>query len=532
MAALIIVASMELLSVAIAQTPSHYLVVETPMLTPLAALSRVATGDVNRDGTSDFIVTLDQQVSTYLVGPGGVVAAPIVTSLASTMPAYANVQAPILADFNGDGNLDVLVFKYAAEQLTVLFGDGTGSFPTIMDLPSVNFTWANHRVADLNNDGFPEILVWQDTYPVLGCVLHVFTYSRPGATFYRVSMQAFSAGVAEYGDVDGDGFIDLVALRAGQTGIVNVYRGDGAFGFGLPLSIPIPLPTSLPPPTLQVLLADFDSDGRSDVLVHSGAPTASLPYGTSDILVCMDPLGAANWSLTPSLGIAQTSPNHDPIIVADINLDGAPDIVGAQVGNNGNWTTLIPLLRVGVLLGNGTGSFSLSLVLDLPSGNFLSTFGSIDFDADGDVDFFTFEGYALGMRLLRNQTRFGSGCGSPLYGVPALGATPSNSGNSAFQIRLGNARPFAPAVLALSLAANQNVGSCQVAVDLTPPNLILPYGPLGLAVTDASGTASVSLPIPPDPSLIGTTFFAQWGVADLQAPGGIALTQAGMIIIW
>jgi hypothetical protein len=67
-------------------------------------------------------------------------------------------------------------------------------------------------------------------------------------------------------------------------------------------------------------------------------------------------------------------------------------------------------------------------------------------------------------------------------------------------------------------------------IDIAPHNLILPSGTFGFTQTDSVNQASVPLPIPPDPGLVGTALYAQWAM-DASA-GGIALSQAAMIILW
>jgi hypothetical protein len=87
--------------------------------------------------------------------------------------------------------------------------------------------------------------------------------------------------------------------------------------------------------------------------------------------------------------------------------------------------------------------------------------------------------------------------------------------------------------MAVSRAAYiTHLGPCHVAIDFRACNLVLPLGTFGITTTDACGTATIPLPIPADPGLIGLTLFAQWGVLDQFAPGGVALTQAGTFIIW
>jgi hypothetical protein len=191
-----------------------------------------------------------------------------------------------------------------------------------------------------------------------------------------------------------------------------------------------------------------------------------------------------------------------------------------------------PISRLGLLLGDSAGGFPRSLTLDLPTGTVLGALCSLDLGGDGDPDFVGSVLYTNGVRVIRNQSRFGTGCESAGIGVPAFGATSTNIGSATFQSLLGNALPFATAVFGLSRAASLNSSSCQIAIDLNPQNLLLPFGTIGYSVTDAQGNATISLSIPAEPSLIGTTLYGQWGVIDPLAAGGLALSRAGKFIIW
>jgi hypothetical protein len=156
-----------------------------------------------------------------------------------------------------------------------------------------------------------------------------------------------------------------------------------------------------------------------------------------------------------------------------------------------------------------------------------------DIDGDGDKDFLMMEDSFSPFRRFRNVSRFGRGCGDPMNAAPVMSSTLLTPGNANFSVTMSNAPANSPCLLAVSRGGYTNLnGPCQVAIDFSAANLILPLGAFGITSTDAFGTATVPLPIPADPGLIGLTLFGQWGVLDPFAPGGVALTQAGTFIIW
>lgn len=101
-------------------------------------------------------------------------------------------------------------------------------------------------------------------------------------------------------------------------------------------------------------------------------------------------------------------------------------------------------------------------------------------------------------------------------------------GNGAFAITLDRAAPGRAAVVGLSLApADRPQFGIRLLIDLAPGRF------LGTAVvaTDNSGAASLGLPLPPLPGLLGATLHAQWLVVEnggLGASDGVrARVQAG-----
>jgi hypothetical protein len=155
-------------------------------LDPNSKHTSVATGDFNEDGTMDLAVTsdfdpyypgdpyLDYGGASVLLGIGdGSFSVPRTTTL------FYTTNFVVVADFNGDDNLDLVVGTYSSNAIVkVMLGDGQGN------LALQNSNW-------------------------------LFDHGR--------SMAA--------GDVDGDGDIDLVAANGFD---VKVRMGNGVGGFESP----------------------------------------------------------------------------------------------------------------------------------------------------------------------------------------------------------------------------------------------------------------------------------------------------------
>lgn len=116
--------------------------------------------------------------------------------------------------------------------------------------------------------------------------------------------------------------------------------------------------------------------------------------------------------------------------------------------------------------------------------------------------------------------------GSGGYVPRPLADAPLHAGNYAFRVGLADALGGAGAVLAFSTAANpgQWIGGIPVNIALSPAPLVVM---LSLSGTGAGGGyATLQLPIPDSPGLIGLSFFHQWFVLDPGAPGGVAASKA------
>ena len=164
-------------------------------------------------------------------------------------------------DFNGDGNADVVVSNLSSNTISVLLGNGDGTFQPAVSYP-VGFEPAEIAVADFNGDGYLDLAVAS-----IGCApcpagaltggVYVFLGHGDGTFGAPVNVEpGESAETIAAGDLNGDGKPDLVVGSSGGTGfsfaIIN--NGDGTFktpvGFGTPtaggaaVALAVPRPAS------------------------------------------------------------------------------------------------------------------------------------------------------------------------------------------------------------------------------------------------------------------------------------------------
>jgi FG-GAP-like repeat/FG-GAP repeat len=182
-----------------------------PVLSPFSRWPyTVAAADFNGDGELDVVTAGHEDlVITVLLGKD------LVLTEADEFDFSASEQ-PYLqaADIDGDGDTDVLmgVMGSGPSHIDILRNDGSATF-TRERLTDADIN-AGYTVADLDADGKLELVVDHDQLTL--AVYRVGT-SGPAHLLMKLAMQR---GVEAH-DVDGDGDLELVSMQAGFVGVAN-----------------------------------------------------------------------------------------------------------------------------------------------------------------------------------------------------------------------------------------------------------------------------------------------------------------------
>ena len=285
--------------------------------------SALAVGDFNEDGKLDLVVVkLWEATLTVLLGDGNGNFSP-----APTNANYATGGFPFdvaTADLDGDGHLDVVVANFNSGDVTLYFGDGTGHFtpppaPFPASIPVGGFPTAL-AIGDLNQDGFPEIVVAQEKGVTI-------VYRDVGRHYFTVKIPVPGSpnGIA-IAQMNNDLFPDVVVGDL-SSGIVHVLLNTGStFAPNLTVGPAIATGSTFGAAIAGVRAGDLDGDGKTDIAVLVSNGQFLIPTGEPAVRTL---LGDGNGGLTPAASVLL---GRDPqgITLADMNGDGTLDLVVAD----------------------------------------------------------------------------------------------------------------------------------------------------------------------------------------------------------
>jgi hypothetical protein len=320
----------------------------------------VAIGDVNGDGIPDIVSGTEKGTLSIALGYGDGTFRP--PALIST-PA-SSISAVKLGDFNGDQKLDIVAADPGGNQVWVLLNQGGGAFITLPALPTGLHPMAiavagaaadlnGDTVADLNGDGHADIITANASDNTVSVLLGNGdgTFSEPHPDD-PVDTQPVAVAIA---DLNMDGHPDLVTANSvGNSVSVLLNQGDGTFQprLDVPITVPAPPPTDthdspISNPT-SLAVGDFNGDGYPDlVTANSGRASVNIMFGKGD-----GSFGAHQTIDT----LTYLSDNNDPlnpdsptsVVAADLDGDGFVDIALTEPNH----------CRIGLLSGKGDGTFS------------------------------------------------------------------------------------------------------------------------------------------------------------------------------
>jgi hypothetical protein len=179
-----------------------------------------------------------------------------------------------VGDFNGDGHLDLAVADHSSSTVSVLLGNGNGTFGNPTTLATGPQPW-EVAVGDFNGDGKLDLVTANAENDTVSVFLGRGNGTFAPAVNYSVDTAPGSVAVA---DVNRDGKPDIVTANDGGSSVsVLLGNGDGTFQTAQNFAA-----GSL---SCGVAVGDFNRDGWPDVAVTNeltGTGTVSVLLNAAD----------------------------------------------------------------------------------------------------------------------------------------------------------------------------------------------------------------------------------------------------------
>jgi hypothetical protein len=363
----------------------------------------VSAGDFNGDGKVD-VATLNNLDNSVIIlpgkGNGGL------QSLMG-MPAGALPVAIAAADFNHDGFTDIAVASRSDNVVRILQGNGDGTFTMSPNTIPTGVKPSAMIAVDLTADGFSDLVVTNSADNTISVAVNnqVGGFQAPLTFAVGTKPSAVAAG-----QFNGDDRFDLVVANQASLN-VSLLIGNGDGSFQPPHNFVTGLGTS---PT-GIAVGDFIGNGKLDVAVASGTGTVAVLLGQGDgtltlptqyptaagpngiVTADFNGDGKLDLAVSTSSGVVSVlqgvgngtfqTPVDFPVAatplavaVGDINGDGKQDLVTGS--------SSLTINRIGVLLGNGDGTFQAPTyhATKLNASGATEATALADFNNDGSLD--------------------------------------------------------------------------------------------------------------------------------------------------
>lgn len=253
-------------------------------------------------------------------------------------------------------------------------------------------------IADTNHDGKPDVIVANSDDGTISVLL-----GNGEAQFSPAAGSPFPCGKSPsdiaVADMNGDETPDLVIANT-QTPFITILLGNGKGGFQ-PASHS-PFATMSQPHPHGVVVGDFAGNGKPAVVTDS--------WGNSQILLI--PSDGSGNLLLPGKFFAADLRSDSGVRAGDFNHDGHLDIVTTNQRDH----------SVGLLLGDGEGSFRRAPGSPFPAATESWSFavGDVNGDGNADVIVIPYEGNLADPKQLGVTVLIGDGRGglSTLRGSP------------------------------------------------------------------------------------------------------------------
>lgn len=271
----------------------------------------VKLADLDRDGDLELIETYEGLKVRWNPGNGNF------SSGASPVgPADVRYHSVVIEDFDHDGTLDIVTSVLTAgntQAIRLHANDGNGLFTSSV-IQSGNSPY-NLAAADINGDGRKDLVGYDYIARKLEYRRNTGSGFAAPSLIGNVNSNTSKIPTFDVGDLDEDGRLDIAVSH--YEGEVLWLRGDGAGGFGAPVTLRAAASSNVPN---MIAIADMDRDGDNDVIYDAGYNFLenTAPHREAAFT-------ASTWAGTSPSGAVTLE-------VADLNGDGRKDLIAADGG--------------------------------------------------------------------------------------------------------------------------------------------------------------------------------------------------------
>ena len=274
----------------------------------------------------------------------------------SPFPVGTNPSAAVVADFNGDGNLDFAVANKGDNTISVFKGDGKGGFApfpaspfaltnttTISEVGPVALATANFRNTTIGrNSSVPEtdLAVLNQTSNNVTILLPTVD-SNGNVTFTEQTSSPVAVGNSPVaiaaGDLDTDGIPDLAVVNQSDN-TVSILMGSTNADATFTPAAGSPLPTATTP--AGIVIANFTGGNVPSLAVtNKGVSTLGIYIG----------LGQGTFSNRLEI---QTPTSPSALISATLTSSGLPDVALTALGTGSQG--VVTIIQDSSSFANGT----------------------------------------------------------------------------------------------------------------------------------------------------------------------------------
>lgn len=302
---------------------------------------------------------------------------------------------PVAVDLDKDGKLDLVVTSWNTPTISVRLGNGDGTFKAAVSFAPPNRVLAP-RFGDINGDGKIDMIGGGDSANVTialgngdGTFMPPTSVTMGGGTYY-----------SDLVDLNGDGKLDLLSPDGLNSLGVTIALGNGDGTFKAPTTLAtIGLQSTI------VRAVDVNGDNKPDLIVNDYFADNTLHVA----------LGNGDGTFKAPTSVSAPAPgNIWQVLAVDVNADGKKDLVMGSLGGG-----------ILVAIGKGDGTFDPPVAYANGGASGTATVVVLDLDGDGVVDLVSpqFQGGELqffrgnGDGTFAAPTSVMTGAGTVIYGL-------------------------------------------------------------------------------------------------------------------